>query len=360
MTTNTDLARVQYNGNGATTAFAFNTRVLEDSHVKVIRRVTATGAETILTLDSGGADGFSVTGAGSSSATITVVTAPASGETLTIVRDVPRTQSADYVTNEPFPSESHEAALDKLTMIAQQQQDEIDRSLKFPETADPALVPELPNAPVDDTALVWDGVTGAVKNGPSVTDISNAAAAASSASDSASAASDSASAAADSASAAADSAAGVNLPPAGSGDNDKFLVVNDDEDGFELQSGAAIGLAYLGNAQSFTGGQRAGSTTLASSAGSINSDMDANNIFSITLTENATLENPSNVAPGQEGTYFITQDGTTARTLAYGSKFKFLYGVTPVMSTTLGAVCALSYVVKSTDEIICNLTQEFS
>jgi len=37
-----------------------------------------------------------------------------------IYRDVPKTQNTDYVANDPFPAQSHEDALDKLTHLVQQ------------------------------------------------------------------------------------------------------------------------------------------------------------------------------------------------------------------------------------------------
>lgn len=196
MTINTDLSRAQYTGNGVTTAFTFASRVLADSHLRAIRTITATGATTELILNSGGADGFSVAGVGGVSCTVNVITAPTASQTLTIIRSIPFTQTADYVPNDPFPAETHEDALDKLTMIDQQQADEIGRSLKFPETSATSLVGLLPQTPTADAALVWDGTTGSVKNGPTTIDITNAAANATAAAASAASAAASASAAA--------------------------------------------------------------------------------------------------------------------------------------------------------------------
>ncbi len=62
------------------------------------------------------------------------VTAPASGVTVVIRRNMAQTQSTDYTANDPFPAESHEDALDRLTFIAQQQQEEVDRSIKLSRT----------------------------------------------------------------------------------------------------------------------------------------------------------------------------------------------------------------------------------
>jgi hypothetical protein len=114
-----------YAGAGITGPFTVGFRFLENSHLQVIRTSTS-GVETTLVLT---AD-YSVTGAGASSGAVTLVTALAVGEKLTIIRNVPFTQDADYVQNDAFPAESHERALDKLTMEIQQVKEATDRSLK--------------------------------------------------------------------------------------------------------------------------------------------------------------------------------------------------------------------------------------
>ena len=47
-----------------------------------------------------------------------------------LLRTTARTQLTDYVPNDPFPAATHEDALDKLTFIAQELEEEIGRSLK--------------------------------------------------------------------------------------------------------------------------------------------------------------------------------------------------------------------------------------
>lgn len=164
MTVTNDLARVQYNGNGVTTAFTFPSRVLEASHLRVLRQDLTTGAVTELVLDSVGADGFTVTGVGGDACTVNTVTAPTADERLTIVRNVPLTQTADYVENDPFPASTHENALDKLTMQQQEQRDALERSAKLPETSTVGLNVILPQTPVNNRALKWDGTSGTLKN----------------------------------------------------------------------------------------------------------------------------------------------------------------------------------------------------
>jgi hypothetical protein len=61
-------------------------------------------------------------------------TAPASGESITIIREQPLTQGLDLVANDPFPAASFEDQLDKLTFMVQQHQEELDRSIKGSKT----------------------------------------------------------------------------------------------------------------------------------------------------------------------------------------------------------------------------------
>lgn len=118
MTVSSQTSRIDYAGDGVTAIFPVPFYFLEQSHLKAILSDDATGAETVLVLNTD----YTVTGAGVlAGGSITVPNEPAVGFTLTILRSVPVTQETDYVPNDPFPAESHERALDKLTMIIQQQ-----------------------------------------------------------------------------------------------------------------------------------------------------------------------------------------------------------------------------------------------
>lgn len=165
MTVSSSTARADYNGNGVTTTpFAVPFRFLVNTDLLVLRTVTATGISTPLILDSLGADGFSVVGAGQpSGGTVTVITAPAVGETLTILRSVERTQLTDYIPNDPFPAQSHERALDKLTMIVQEQDEVLTRTFALPAGL-PGVSAELPS-PLPLAPIVWNATGTAFENG---------------------------------------------------------------------------------------------------------------------------------------------------------------------------------------------------
>lgn len=104
-----------YNGNGATTAFATVFPFLESSHL-VVTLIAVGGAETVQTITTH----YTVSGGNGSDGTVTMLTAPASGEQLVIERSTTRNQTTDYVENDSFPAATHEKALDKLTFITQE------------------------------------------------------------------------------------------------------------------------------------------------------------------------------------------------------------------------------------------------
>ena len=127
MTVSSTTSKVSYSGNGSTVAFTVTFYFLASSDIKVLVR-SANGTEVVKTL---GTD-YTVTGAGDpAGGTVTFGTAPASGQTVVLARSVPLTQVTDYTPNDPFPAETHERALDKLTQVTQQINEAVDRSIKL-------------------------------------------------------------------------------------------------------------------------------------------------------------------------------------------------------------------------------------
>ena len=118
-----------YNGDNSTTSFAYTFPIHSTSEIKVILR-DANGTETIQTLTTH----YSIVDNGASGGQVNFVSAPASGISVILLRDTNLTQETDYISNDPFPAETHEAALDKLTLQQQELQEEVDRSLKLSRT----------------------------------------------------------------------------------------------------------------------------------------------------------------------------------------------------------------------------------
>lgn len=114
MSLQSDISRIAYAGNGSTvTPYVVPFVFLENSHLMAVARTTA-GVETDIALTGH-------TGAGNpNGGTVRTATAVDADVTLVIYRVVPETQTTSYLEGGDFPAASHERALDKLTMIAQQ------------------------------------------------------------------------------------------------------------------------------------------------------------------------------------------------------------------------------------------------
>ena len=78
--------------------------------------------------------------------------------------------------------------------------------------------------------------------------------------------------------------------------------------------------------------------------GTINWNLDEQQVAKVTLAGNRTLANPTNKRDG--GTYIldVIQDGTGSRTLSYGSDYVWPGGVEPTLSTTAGSRTILTFV----------------
>ena len=123
MTVSSDTNSVTYSGNGSTTVFAYTFKIFANSDLVVSLRNDTTGVSTTQTLTTD----YTVSGAGTDSGgNVTFVTAPASGNTVKIERNLAFTQTTVYTENDAFPAKSHEDALDRLTMLTQQNKDKID------------------------------------------------------------------------------------------------------------------------------------------------------------------------------------------------------------------------------------------
>lgn len=128
MTISSNNYKNTYAGNGSTTVFAYTFRILADSNILVQFKNDTTGVFTTKTLTTD----YTVSGAGDAGGgNVTMVTTTAaSGETVVITRSMPFQQNTDYTENDVFPAETHEEALDELTMNDLQLKEESDRTLR--------------------------------------------------------------------------------------------------------------------------------------------------------------------------------------------------------------------------------------
>lgn len=160
----------RYEGNGVTDTFSYPARIIATSDivVEIITRATDALVETLtITTD------YTVTINSAESATVTVTNVskiPSSLQDIQIRRSLTKTQTVDLPTGTVFPAVTVENALDKLTMITQQLDADLTRSLQFPAnfSIDSMQITELP---VDGELLAWSGTDGDIVN-VSVADLS--------------------------------------------------------------------------------------------------------------------------------------------------------------------------------------------
>jgi hypothetical protein len=168
MTVPLAVERNDYTGDGNTHVYAYSYRITSDAHLLVTVADTD-GAETTLTKTTD----YTVSGVGvKTGGNVTLVNSAQAwltagelktGYDITVRHVVPLTQLTDVRNQGVYYPETHEDAFDYLMWAIKQQQDEINRCVKLGETS--SLVVTLP-APQDGYAIIWDGITGAMKNGP--------------------------------------------------------------------------------------------------------------------------------------------------------------------------------------------------
>lgn len=198
-----------YSGNGVTTVFDYEFRIVDENHVKVIR-ADADGTETILAID---AD-YIVSDVGNpAGGQVGLTAALAAGKTLTLLRNVPFTQETDLENQGAYYAETVEAALDLSVMRDQELQEKIDRAVLIPPSEDPAQLDGLVRGilrladSADSIDVVADNISDVKNVSDHIADVVAAVGAATAAGSSATSAAESASAASGHTSASAGSAA---------------------------------------------------------------------------------------------------------------------------------------------------------
>lgn len=134
MSVNTTSNKISYTGDGTTTVFPYNFKILDAVHL-----IVYVGGQQLAYLA-----GYSVTGVGGDAGGGVVFTsAPASGAAVLFQRIVPLTQPVSTVDNATILSSVFDKALDRLTMQMQQNAAAIAGAVVTP-VADPALDMSLP------------------------------------------------------------------------------------------------------------------------------------------------------------------------------------------------------------------------
>lgn len=138
--------KITANGNGVATAFGFTFKVFGKADVQVVKTSTL-GVESTLTLDSNYSLTLNANQETSPGGTVTYPisgTPLATGEKLTILGNTATSQNLD-IHNLGFQPQTLEDAMDRLTILIQQVDEEIDRAVKWP-TSDENTAVELPSA----------------------------------------------------------------------------------------------------------------------------------------------------------------------------------------------------------------------
>lgn len=143
MSLSSSVRRNNYTGTGLVSVYAYTFKVFAQADLVVKVQKISDGTVTTLTLTTD----YTVSGVGATSGgNITLVNASqawltagklSSTYNLMVRRVVDIVQNTDVRNQGEFYASIHEDEFDKLTMIDQQQQDQLDRSLQLPDVIDP-------------------------------------------------------------------------------------------------------------------------------------------------------------------------------------------------------------------------------
>lgn len=346
-------------GNNVTTAFPFAFRMFETDDLLVVRLDVATNVETALVIDLDFTATLNADQDNSPGGTVTLLSPLATGTTLVITSDVPPLQETVLTNQGGFYPNVLNAALDRLTILVQQNARDIARSFLMPLSAG-ASAPTIQNSP--NGYLQWNA------DGTDILAVDLA-----------------------------DIAATAALPPQ-AGAAGYFLTTNGSVASWAPVAVSAGQISGLGPLATFTGSGAAGQvlgwdgsgftlTTIAQTpsalavdiwqgtggknvqpdalevaqapqtkayASAITLDGDQGITQDITLTGNAVLANPVNMPNGRSGVLWIVQDGTGGRTLSRatsGSTIRILGGTgtgnhTIPINTAANSVTAIGYAVR--------------
>ena len=149
MTISTTDNSVSYVGDGSTTVFNFNFPAFNEGDIKGYVDGVADGTIIIaLNADQEASPGGSVT----------FGSAPANGTVINLIRESSYLQNIKYPNYGPFPAATHERALDILTVLAQQNLEEINHRVRFPKFDNANII-----LPSSNTRA--DGILGVDING---------------------------------------------------------------------------------------------------------------------------------------------------------------------------------------------------
>lgn len=165
MTVSSTHSRWSYMGDGSTTEFFFTGRIFAAADIKVF-------VDGVLKADTN----YAISGVGGANGGKVIFTvAPSSGSEVVLLRDVAATQVLNMVSLGSFPAEENEKALDRLTILIQQLEEQDQRALRQP-ASDAVAIAELPGtASRAQRVLAFDADGHPIASSMSLTQIENGA-----------------------------------------------------------------------------------------------------------------------------------------------------------------------------------------
>lgn len=117
-------------------------------------------------------------------------------------------------------------------------------------------------------------------------------------------------------------------------------------------------LALLGSFQVFTRAQIVAPVTLTP-ATTVAIDAQLSNTFKITLNQDVTLSNPTNLIDGGAYRFFVYQNSTGGYTVTFGSKFRFASDITPAVASGASKLTIIDSVSDGVN-LYCSVREPFT
>jgi len=107
-------------------------------------------------------------------------------------------------------------------------------------------------------------------------------------------------------------------------------------------------VAVLNTAQQYTRAHNFAATALTITSGTIPWNLAENQVATLTVTTNSTMNTPTNPQAGSTYVMLVTQGTGGSNTLSFSTAYKFVGGSAPVLSTGSAQVDVLSFVTNGT------------
>ena len=107
-------------------------------------------------------------------------------------------------------------------------------------------------------------------------------------------------------------------------------------------------VAVLNTAQQYTRAHNFAATALTITSGTVPWDLSQNQVATLEVTTNSTMNTPTNPQAGSTYVMLVTQGTGGSNTLSFSTAYKFVGGSAPVLSTGSAQVDVLSFVTNGT------------